>query len=69
MGIYAKALEYFENSLKISLRLLGEDYFLTASCYNNIGIVYTQMNKNQKALEYFLKFLKILLKLKGEYNL
>jgi hypothetical protein len=50
MGIYTKALEYFDNSLKISLRLLGEDYN-TAICYNNIGTVYTEMNKNHKGLE------------------
>ncbi len=40
MSKYTKALEYYEKSLKIRLKLLGEEHVDTAANYNNIGFVY-----------------------------
>ncbi len=37
MSDYKKALEYYEKSLKIKLKLLGEEHVSTATTYNNMG--------------------------------
>ncbi len=66
MSEYPKALEYFEKSLKIKQKLLGEEYLATAASYNNMGIVYRSMSEYPKALEYFEKTIKIQQKLLGE---
>lgn len=59
LGDYPKALEYYEKSLEISEKILGEDHPSTSSSYNNIGLVYKKMEEYAKALEYFQKSLAI----------
>ena len=39
MGDYKKALEYFELSLNIRKKILGEEHLDTATSYNNIGLI------------------------------
>jgi hypothetical protein len=40
MREYAKALLYFKKSLKILVKLQGEEHGNTANSYDNIGSVY-----------------------------
>ncbi len=42
MSNYLKALEYYGKSLKIRLKISGEDESIATS-YNNIGVVYKYM--------------------------
>ena len=65
-GNYAKALEYYEKSLAIDLKVFGENHAATAMSYNNIGAVYAQQGNYAKALEYYEKSLAIDLKVFGE---
>jgi hypothetical protein len=44
MNKYPKALEFSEKSLKIRLKLLGEDHLDTATTYNNLGLIYIEMS-------------------------
>ncbi len=59
MGNYQKAIEYFEKSLKIELRTLGEDHASIATTYSNIGSFHQNMGNYRKALDYYEKTLKI----------
>ena len=59
MGEYAKALENYEKSLAICLKVLGPEHPNTATSYNNIGAVYVNMGEYAKALEYYAKALPI----------
>ncbi len=43
LGNYKKALENYELSLKISLNVLGRNHPDTATSYNNIGLVYSDL--------------------------
>lgn len=56
---YNRALEYYNEALKIMLSTTGENNVYTAAIYNNIGGVYSTKNYD-KALEYYDKALKIL---------
>ena len=63
---YKKALEYYNLSLNIMIKILGEDHPGTASSYYNIGITYYNMGDYKKALEYLLLSLKIRKRILGE---
>ena len=65
-GNYAKALEYYEKSLAIDLKVFGENHPDTAMSYNNIGGVYYDQGNYAKALEFLNKALAIKLKVSGE---
>ncbi len=52
MNNYEEALECYEESIKISLKLLGEEHILIVNTYNNIGLVYEKLTNYAKALEY-----------------
>ena len=65
-GKYAKALEYFNKALAICLKVLGENHPDTATCYNNIGLVYDSQGNYAQALEFYNKALAIRLKVLGE---
>ena len=56
---YAKALKYFQSSLRQSLLQFGEQQEWTATAYNCIGVVYDDQGDYSKALEYHLKALAI----------
>ena len=62
MGEYAIALEYYEKSLAIQLKILDSEHPSTATSYNNIGEVYHNIGEYAKALEYYEKSLAIQLK-------
>lgn len=56
---YNRALENYNEALKIMLSTTSENNIYTAAIYNNIGGVYSTKNYD-KALEYYTKALKIL---------
>jgi len=56
-GDYGKALELYQNALRICTQLKDENTKLTA--LNNIGLVYFRTGNHQKALEFFFESLKI----------
>ncbi|MEE1001122.1 MAG: tetratricopeptide repeat protein [Bacteroidales bacterium] len=58
-GNYVKALEYYNESLKIKKEVLGENHTVTATSYGNIGNVYSKSGNYVKALEYYNESLKI----------
>ena len=65
VGDYDRALNYFQKSLAISLKTLGEEHPSTAVSYNNLGLVYDNMGDYPRALEYHHKALAIDGKLYG----
>ena len=56
---FDKALVYYEKSLKIKEKVLGDEHPSTATTYNNIAGVYEDMGDYGRALEYYEKALKI----------
>ncbi len=40
MSKFIEALEYYEKSLKISIKILGENDLNTATIYSNMGSIY-----------------------------
>ena len=59
-GDYSKALEYFEEVLKIRLSVYGENHSRVASVYNDIGEIYSVQGDDFKVFwNYFKKSLKI----------
>ena len=65
---YAKALEYYNKSLVIQLKVLGPDHPSVATSYHNIGTVYFNQWNYAKALEYYKKALDIAGKSLGEQH-
>ena len=63
---YDKALEYFQLSLSIFLKTLGEAHPSVALVYNNIGLIWANKSEYDKALEYFQLSLAVNLKILGE---
>lgn len=63
---YAKALKYYQTTLRHSLLQFGEQHDWTATFYNNIGSVYSNQGDYPKALEYHLKALAIWEKVLGQ---
>ena len=65
-GDYAKALEYYNKALEISIQVLGEKHPDVAKCYNDLGIIYYRQGEYAKTLEFFNKALGILQATLGE---
>ncbi|WP_294743469.1 tetratricopeptide repeat protein [uncultured Prevotella sp.] len=63
---YAKALKYYQTTLRQSFLQFGEQHEWTAIAYNDIGLVYSDLGNYPKALEYTLKALVILEKVLGQ---
>lgn len=63
---YTQALVYYQKALNILLEVLGANNLSIASCYNNIGAVYSEQNDFQNALIYCLKALDIRLGILNE---
>ena len=63
---YDNALEYFEKSLSIQLKNLGENHYEVAKSYTNIGQVWLLKRNYDRALEYNEKSLTIRLKTLGD---
>ncbi len=68
LGNYEKALEFYNKSLDINLKTIGEIHSETATTYNNIGRVYYALGNYEKALEFYNKSLDITLKTIGEIH-
>ena len=52
-GKYEEALEYYQKSLDIKIRVVGGDHPNVATSYNNIGNVYNRQGQYERALEYY----------------
>ena len=65
-GEYDKAIKYFEKSLNIELKALGEEHPNTAETYNNLGLAYHHKGEYDKAIKYFEKSLNIVKRVLGE---
>ena len=65
-GDYVKALEMYQQSLKIRLAIFGENHPDVATSYNNIGFVYYSQGDYVQALEMYQQSLKIYLTIFGE---
>ena len=50
-GNYVKALEYYERSLEIKIKIKGKDSIDVATTLNNIGSVYDSLGNFNKALQ------------------
>lgn len=54
-GNYKNALHYFLEGLKLNEYLPADKKIKTSIFYNNIGLIYQELNLNEKALSYHLK--------------
>ena len=61
-GEFEKALELYQKSLNMRLKLLGSNHPDVASSYANLGALYKDKGEYDKAVEYSLKALAINLK-------
>lgn len=68
IGNYNKAIEYYEKSLTIRLKLRGDQHPITGVSYNNLGSVWGKKSEFDKAIEYHEKSLSIRLKVLGEHH-
>jgi tetratricopeptide (TPR) repeat protein len=67
-GNYDKSIKYYEKSLLIELKNLGNQHPVIAISYNNIGYLYYEKGEYEKALEYYKLSLAIKLKAIGYQN-
>jgi tetratricopeptide (TPR) repeat protein len=65
VGNYDKAIELYNQSLGIQLKVLGPDHPDTAASYNNIGSAYDNKGDYDKAIELYNQSLGIRLKVLG----
>ena len=65
---FDKALEYYEKSLAIQLKVHGDEHPSTGTSYNNLGGVWNDKGEYDKALEYYEKSLAIDLKVHGDQH-
>jgi tetratricopeptide (TPR) repeat protein len=68
VGNYDKAIEYYEKSLSIRLKVRGDQHPITGVSYNNLGSVWGKKSEYEKAIEYHEKSLSIRLKVLGEQH-
>ena len=59
MSQFIKSLEYYEKTLLIISSLYGEDHYLVAMIYNNIGTIDLEKGDTEQAMNNFRKCLKI----------
>ena len=65
MGENEKALEYYNKSLGIQIKVHRLDHPDTASTYTNIGMIYDEMGEHEMALRFYNKTLDITIKVHG----
>jgi len=65
-GEYAKAIEYFEQSLEIYDLLYDQNHPLFAKCHNNIGLVYQNMGRYDEAFSHISRALEIQVGIYGD---
>ncbi len=59
MGEYSEALSYYEKVFEIDQKNLPVNHSGLATTYNNIGMMYRNMDDDRKALSYFERALNI----------
>ena len=65
---YTSALRYYEKSLELRQNALQVNHIELGTCYNNIGIVYQKLGRNNEALSCFQKALGVYQKLGSVYG-
>ena len=63
MGENEKALGYYNKSLEIKIKVLGQDHPLAADTKNNIAVVYEEQAKYPEALQMHQDVLEVRLKI------
>ena len=66
---YSRALSIYEPALEYSLQHYGEMHNITATLYNNIGVVYNAQGNYSEALEDHFKSLEIFKKVLGDEHI
>ena len=67
-GELEKAFEYCKEALNISEKALGKGHISTAELYNNMGIIYDELEVYETALAYYIKALSVYEKVFGKNN-
>ena len=65
---YDKAIQYYEKSLVIILKVHGDQHPSTSTSYNNLGFVWDDKGEYDKAIQYYEKSLAIRLKVHGDQH-
>ncbi len=65
-GDYDRAIEFFNEALKIKLKVLGKEHPDIAGAYNNMGVAYADKGDYDRAIEFFNRALEIYQKVLGE---
>ena len=65
---YDKAIQYYEKSLAIILKVHGDQHPSTGTSYNNLGLVWSDKGEYGKAIDYHEKGLAIRLKVHGDQH-
>jgi tetratricopeptide (TPR) repeat protein len=65
---YDKAIENYEQSIRININLYGENHSSLATYYNNLGAIWGRKWNLDKAIEYHEKSLNISIKSHGEQH-
>ena len=63
-----KAIEHYEKSLAIDLKVHGDEHPSTASTYSNLGSVWSDKGEYDKAIDYYEKSLAIALQVYGNQH-
>lgn len=63
---YVEALDFYQRVLELRLKISEDNYNVTATCYNNIGLVYHHLGNYDRAMENYDQALKIWLNIFGE---
>jgi tetratricopeptide (TPR) repeat protein len=63
---HTQALEEYQKSLEIRIKLFGENHADVANSYHMIGFTYRKLGDHNKSLEFDQKSLAIRIKLFGE---
>ena len=59
MNEFQQAKDYYQQALEIWKTQLGPNHVDVATCYFNLGTVYSKMNEFQQAKDYYQQALEI----------
>ncbi|WP_299182839.1 CHAT domain-containing protein [uncultured Aquimarina sp.] len=68
-GENTKAIEYYNKSIKIGVKLFGKNYIENGKSYQNIGALYSNKKEYDKSLSYYNKSINIYINAYGKNNL
>jgi len=66
LGDANKAIEHYEKSLEINLKVFGDQHPNVAIDYNNLGLAYSDLGDANKAIEYLEKSLEVFTTIYGK---